>query len=160
MRNQEAKVERALVQAPLVSVGTRLRVQHRGGLPFRDPLTASSRRPVWVRRPHQVSAVVTKVCDVKLCKQSNTRPFLPIDLDQKALFLETTTSCSALGKKASHALLLFWNISMPLGCVPKYLWKSKEGNHPQSQTRNLNFEFCSYILSKKRHEARLSFRGN
>lgn len=121
MRNQEAKVERALSANTAGLSRDVAQCSVFEGLLSQDALTTNSSRPMSVLTPHQVSAVVTKVSNVKLYKQSDTRPFLPSDLYQKGLFLETATSCYALGKKASHTLLLFLNISEPLGCVLKYL---------------------------------------
>lgn len=145
MTNQEAKVERAL--NPNTAGLSRDAVQCSWGC------SPGTHLP-WIPTDECRSSRLTKsVLFLWRCQMWNyvnrvtRRPFLPSDLYQKGLFLETAASCSALGKKASPTFLLFWNISVHLGCVLKCLSKSKEKNHPRSLKLKiwiLNFTYISW----------------
>lgn len=63
------RLKGALIPILPVSAGLLLNVH---GLQPQVALTEDSHRPMLVLMPHQVSTVVMRVSDVKLCKQSDT----------------------------------------------------------------------------------------
>lgn len=71
MRNQGAKVERTLDADAAGLSRDAAPCWVLAGLRCQETPPTHARRPVWVLTPHQASAVVMKVSDVKLCKQSD-----------------------------------------------------------------------------------------
>lgn len=122
---KEQRLKGPLMQTPLVSVGMLLRVGcWRGCGARRHPPHMPADRCGSSRRTKP--ALLLWRCQMWNCVNRVTwRPFLPSDLYQKGLFLETATSDCALGKKANHTLLLFLNISVHLGLCSKMYVKKK-----------------------------------